>query len=91
MTGPRDNDTFEDPARLAREVYELDRRLERERPVPRAGFRAGLRASLLREAGRRKLQRGKLRLRVAAYAGAGLSLLAVVALGVAGAGPLAAG
>jgi hypothetical protein len=31
------------------------------------------------------------RLRVAAYAGSGLTLLAIAALGVAGAGPLAAG
>jgi hypothetical protein len=94
MTAPRDNESFRD-YRLASEhspqLAELARRLERERPLPRAGFRAELRTRLLRTAGEQALVRGRLRLRVAAYAGSGLILLAIAALGVAGAGPLAAG
>jgi hypothetical protein len=94
MTGPRDNEPFPDPglaSEQSRQLAELARRLERERPLPRAGFRARLRAGLLRTAGERALVRGRLRVRVAAYAGSGLTLLAIAALGVAGAGPLAAG
>jgi hypothetical protein len=94
MSSPRDNEPFPDPGLAAEQspqLAELARRLERERPLPRAGFRAGLRARLLRSAEERALVRGRLRLRVAAYAGSGAILLAIAALGVAGAGPLAAG
>ena len=91
MTGPRDNEPFPDPglaSEQSRQLAELARRLERERPLPRAGFRARRRAGLLRTAGERALVRGRLRLRVAAYAGSGLTLLAIAALG-SRAGPLA--
>ena len=94
MTRPRDSETFPDPGLASEQdpqLAEVAGRLERERPLPRAGFRAGLRARLLRTAGEQALVRGKLRLRVAAYASSGIILLAIAALGVAGAGPLAAG
>jgi hypothetical protein len=94
MSEPRDNEPFPDrglAAERSPQLSDLARRLERERPSPRAGFRAGLRARLLRSAGERALVRGRLRLRVAAYASSGIILLAIAALGVVGAGPLAAG
>jgi hypothetical protein len=94
MSEPRDIEPFPDPGLASGrspQLAELAHRLERERPVPRAGFRAGLRARLLRTAEERVRVRGRLRLRVAAYASSGIILLAIAALGVAGAGPLAAG
>jgi hypothetical protein len=69
---------------------ELADRLERERPVPRAGFRAELKADLI-EAERarpvpwRPRHLGRL---VAGYCGAGSALLAVAGLGLTGSGPL---
>ena len=66
-------------------------RLRDARPLPRAGFRAELRAQLLTDVrGRRLAAPGRLRLLIAAQACAGAVLLAVAAVGVAGAGPLAA-
>jgi hypothetical protein len=50
-----------------------------------------LRRRLLEAHAESALTRARLRLRVAAYADSGLVLLAIAALGVAGAGPLAAG
>lgn len=69
---------------------ELAPRLEGERPVPRAGFRAELRSHLGRlERDRpvawRPHHLGRL---VAGYCGAGALLLAVAAIGLTGAGPL---
>ena len=64
-------------------------RLATERPVPRAGFRGELRRHLTNgDSGAPRPQR--LRLLLGAYAGSGALLLAIVALGIAGAGPLAA-
>ena len=67
---------------------DLERRLADERPVPRAGFRAALGANLRARIG--DVAPRRLRLLIAGYAGAGLSLLLVAAVSVAGAGPLAA-
>jgi hypothetical protein len=70
-------------------LEDVAERLRSGRPVPRAGFRAELRSQLLAGA-RRPLGPGRLRLLIAAHAFSGAVLLAVVAVGVAGAGPLAA-
>jgi hypothetical protein len=68
-------------------LLETARLLERERPVPRPAFRGELARQLrARSPGPRRL-----RVLIGAYAGAGLVLLAVVAVGLAGAGPLAPG
>jgi hypothetical protein len=73
--------------RLDPELAQLATRLQRERPVPGAAFRGDLRRTLLsRRVARRP---ARLWLRVAASSGSGLVLLAVAALGVLGAGPLA--
>lgn len=72
-------------------VKSLVQRLERERPVPRAGFRGALRRRLLDAAEQQPSRPQRLRFLIAAYAGSGAVLLAIAALGVAGAGPLAAG
>ena len=67
----------------------LDRvgeRLERERPIPSPAFRSelGVRLSSRREPWRPR----RLGLAVAAYAGSGLLVLTVAALGLGGTGPL---
>ena len=72
------------------ELAALARRLEQERPVPAAGFRGELRRQLIEAADRQPSRPQRLRLLIAAYAGSGTALLAIVALGVAGTGPLAA-
>lgn len=73
-------------------------RLQDERPVPGAGFRSRLRSRLMASS-RRRAEPGRLgsarraatmRALGAAYATAGAALLAVAALGLAGAGPFAA-
>ncbi len=74
----------------ADDLNELAERLEGERPVPRAGFRAELKAQLIEAESRRPVawrprHLGRL---VAGYCGAGSLLLAVAALGLTGAGPL---
>ena len=61
--------------------------LSAERPVPRAGFRAELRLSLLR--GRAARRPRRLSLLIAAYTGSGSLLIVVAALGLGGVGPLA--
>ena len=81
------------------EADRLDRIAERlidERAAPSAAFRAELRATLESEAERAPRAAApppqplaRLRVTVAAYACGGLLLLAVAALGLAGAGPLA--
>ena len=71
------------------EAEALDRigeRLEAERPLPRAGFRAELQSSLA--TARTPWRPRRLGLAVAAYMGSGLMLLAVAAIGLSGAGPL---
>jgi hypothetical protein len=67
----------------------IGERLTRARPVPRAGFRAALRARL-GELGETKpaWRPRRLRVLVTAYAGSGLVLLLVAAVGLSGAGPL---
>jgi hypothetical protein len=69
----------------------LGERLDAERPVPRALFRGELRRQLLESLGARPARPRRLRLLIAAYGGSGLLLLAIAAIGVAGAGPFAAG
>ncbi len=67
---------------------EIEERLNRSRPVPSAAFRGALRRHLITEtpAGRP----ARARRLVAVYAGSGFTLLLIAAVGVAGAGPLAA-
>lgn len=71
-------------------IDDLGERLLRERPVPRAGFRAELGAQLRQQEARRvpSWRPKRLGVAIAAYASSGLVLLAVAALGLAGAGPL---
>ena len=66
-------------------------RLEAERPIPAASFRGTLRRRLLSDLEREPSRPQRLRLLITAYAGSGLALLAVAAVGLAGAGPFAAG
>jgi hypothetical protein len=66
-------------------------RLESERPVPRPAFRGDLRRALLRNAEQRPSAPRRLRLMIPAFAGSGALLLAIAAIGLAGAGPLAPG
>ena len=70
----------------------IGERLLAERPAPRAAFRAALHAHLAELVGSRRIAWRPRRLRalVAAYAGSGAVLLAIAAIGLAGAGPLAA-
>ena len=69
---------------------EMAERLTRERPVPRAGYRAELRSQLLVSARRWEAAPPRLRRLIYVYAGSGGAMLAAVAAGVIGAGPLAA-
>jgi hypothetical protein len=73
-----------------RAEQEIAGRLARERPVPRAGFRAELRSRLLVSARRWESAPPRLRRLIYVYAGSGAAMLAAVAAGVIGAGPLAA-
>jgi hypothetical protein len=70
-------------------IDRVGERLEAARPIPRAAFRAELRARLGRlgtaEPRWRPRHLGRL---VAAYVGSGLLLLAVAGIGLAGVGPL---
>lgn len=73
------------------EFESVTRRLEAGRALPAAGFRGQLRRTLLARANRRgAVAPPRLHLRIAASATAGCLLLALAALSVAGAGPLAA-
>jgi hypothetical protein len=67
-------------------IDRVGERLEKERPVPRAAFRAELQSSLV--ASRTPWRPRRLGRAIAAYAGSGFLLLAVAALGLTGAGPL---
>jgi hypothetical protein len=69
---------------------DLAERLARDRPVPRAGFRADLRSNLLSSARRWESAPPRLRRLIFVYAASGTAMLAVAAVGVIGAGPLAA-
>ncbi|MDQ3722341.1 MAG: hypothetical protein M3376_04580 [Actinomycetota bacterium] len=71
------------------ELIRLAERLERERPVPSAGFRGALRRRLL--AGQASHSRpARLRLLITGYASAGSTLLLIGAASAAGVGPLGA-
>ena len=75
----------------AEAINELAARLSDAKPVPRAAFRGELRARLAEReqgAGIGGWRPQRLGATIAAYAGSGLSLLALAALGVSGAGPL---
>ena len=75
-----------EPAERMR-LLETARLLEQVRPRPRPAFRGELARQLrTRSAGPQRV-----RLLIGAYAGSGFALLAVVAVGLAGAGPLAPG
>lgn len=82
MTSPNHED--QDLERLAE-------RLRAGRPVPQADFRGELREDLLGRFAPRPTPPRRARFLVAAYGGAGLALIAIAAIGVAGAGPFAAG
>jgi hypothetical protein len=67
------------------ELLETARLLERTRPVPRPAFRG----RLARHLHTPPTGSERVRLLIGAYAGSGLALLLLVAIGLAGAGPLA--
>ena len=71
-------------------LNEVAERLLDAPPIPRAGFRAELKAHLVeREArGGATWRPKRLGAAIAAYAGGGMTLLALAALGATGAGPL---
>jgi hypothetical protein len=75
------------PERAA--LADVAERLIHERPAPRAGFRAALRAHLRGLGSRGPYRPAWLWQRVAALMLSGGGLLALVALGLAGAGPFA--
>jgi hypothetical protein len=80
--------TGEDPPVDERDrLADIDRFLARERPIPRPAFRSQLRRRLVSDSS--GAPRGRVRLLIATYAGAGALLLAIAAVGVAGTGPLA--
>ena len=69
------------------DTSEIERRLERERPVPRAAFTGALRRRLATDS--RAARPPRLRAWIAASGLSGLLLLIVAAAGVGGVGPLA--
>jgi hypothetical protein len=68
----------------------IAQRLESERPVPTPAFRGELRRHLIADASERSSEPPRLLLLIGAYAGCGVVLLAIVVIGIAGVGPLAA-
>lgn len=94
MTDPRDirSELGEDvPVEEREALARLAERLERQRPVPRAAFRGELRRRLFGTPTERQWRPANLRVLIAAYSGSGALLLLIAALGLAGAGPFAAG
>jgi hypothetical protein len=92
MSDPGDTDAFFDPTLDPRErekLARLARRLERERPVPRGGFRGALGRRLTQRLGPHRAPPRRLRALIGAYAASGAVLLLVAILGVAGGGPFA--
>ena len=90
MTSARDIRSDLEPD-APEELVRLAERLQRERPVPCAGFRGELRRRL--EAGGARSARARpprLRALIAGYATAGALLLLAGALSAAGSGPLGA-
>lgn len=90
MTTGRDDIRADLEPGAPQELIELAERLDRERPVPSAGFRGALRRELLAGAVSWQSRPARLRLLITGYAGAGFALLAVGAASVAGVGPLGA-
>jgi hypothetical protein len=87
MPDPRDDDILDpslEPGERA-ELLETARLLEEHRPIPRPAFRGQLARRLRTRTG----SAYPVRRLIAAYAGSGLALLMVVAIGLAGIGPLA--
>ena len=85
-----DDDEILDPKLKPTErerLMETAHLLEQARPLPQPAFRG----RLARQLRRRSSGPQRLRLLIGAYAGSGLALLAVVAIGLAGIGPLATG
>ena len=70
-------------------LIRLAERLERERPVPSAAFRGGLRRSLM-SSGTSRSRPARLRLLITTFTTSGAALLVVGALSAAGIGPLGA-
>ena len=71
-----------------RPIDDFEDKLFEDRPRPTPGFRSEVRSRLL---GRSESRPAQLRALILSYSVGGALLLAVAALGVAGAGPLAAG
>jgi hypothetical protein len=71
-------------------LLSLAEALERERPLPTPAFRGALRRRLVADAKATPTAPRRLRALVTACAGSGATLLAIAAIGVAGAGPFAA-
>jgi len=88
MTADRDVRADLEP-HASEDVIRLAEKLERERPVPNAAFRGGLRRRLL-GGGTSHIRPKRLRLLIGGYATAGSLLLVVGVASVAGTGPLAA-
>ena len=88
---PRFNDLLgpEVGARERERLAPVSDRLDAERPLPQPAFRGELRRMLLRRV-RPARSRRHVRALITAYAGSGLCLLAIAALGVGGTGPFAA-
>ena len=78
----------EDPAAEDPAAAELARSLSADRPVPSPSLRSSIRAAISSR-GRIASRPPNLHVLVAAYLIAGLVLLAIAALGVAGTGPFA--
>lgn len=72
---------------ISDDLIRLAERLERERPIPGAGFRGDLRRHLLSGPSPHSRPE-RLRLMIAGYASAGSALLLIGAASVAGLGPL---
>jgi hypothetical protein len=70
-------------------LRDMARRLTSERPIPHPAFRGRLRRDLL-GTGDTSTRPRRVRGMIAAYSASGAVLLAVVAVGLAGLGPLAA-
>jgi hypothetical protein len=92
MIDDRDYEVGIDDAERAK-LSEMSERLVQGRPVPSAAFRGALRARLSPRrgvlAGERWSAVGRWRVLAATYSGLGVLLLAVAAIGLAGAGPFA--
>ncbi len=71
------------------EIDALGDHLEADKPIPRAGFRAQLRARLIELRDSAPIRPARFKVMVGAYGAAGILMLAVAALGIAGSGPLA--